>query len=164
MAYALESMLRIRKMREDRASEALVAARHAQEKAATELRRRERKHGDWLETKEERRDRVFAPIMGVSVTRDAIDIARETVSGIDEEGILLHDGVVRAKAELETRVKEAEQARGRHVAAMRDHEKIEQHKSVWREEDRRAQEYASDAELEEFAGRKMTDDDSDDFD
>ena len=164
MAYALESMLRIRKMREDRASEALVAARHAQEKAATELRRRERKHGDWLETKEERRDRVFAPIMGVPVTRAAIAIARETVSGIDEEGILLHDGVVRAKAELETRVKEAEVARGRHIAAMRDHEKIEQHKSVWRDEDRRAQEYAADAELEEFAGRRMTDDDSDDFD
>ena len=164
MAYQLESMLRIRKMREDRASEALVAARHAQEKAATELRRRERKHGDWLETKEERRDRVFAPIMGVPVTRDEIDIARETVSGIDEEGILLLDGVVRAKAELEEREKEAEQAHGRHLVAMRDHEKIEQHKSVWREEDRRAQEYAADAELEEFAGRKMTDDDSDDFD
>ena len=164
MAYALESMLRIRKMREDRASEALVAARHAQEKAATELRRRERKHGDWLETKEERRDRVFAPIMGVPVTRDDIDIVRETVSGIDEEGILLHDGVVRAKSELETRVKESEQARARHIVAMRDHEKIEQHKSVWREEDRRAQEYAADAELEEFTGRKMVDDDSDDFD
>lgn len=164
MAYALESMLRIRKMREDRASEALIAARHAQEKAATELRRRERKHAGWLETKEERRDRVFAPIMGVPVTRDEIDIARETVSGIDEEGVLLHDGVVRAKAELEAREKESEQARGRHIVAMRDHEKIEQHKSVWREEDRRAQEYAADAELEEFTGRRMTDDDSDEFD
>lgn len=164
MAYALESMLRIRRMREDRASETLVAARHAQEQAATELRRRQRKHGDWLETKEERRDRVFAAVMGVPVRRDAIDLARESVSRIDEEGVLLEDGVVRARAELEAREKESEQARTKFLAATRNREKIDQHKSLWMESERKAQEAAADAELEEFAGRRMTDDDSDEFD
>ena len=164
MAYALQPMLRIREVREDKAQTALAGARRVRREAERTREAREKDFAKFEETKEERRDRVFAPIMGVPVTRDEIDIARETVSGIDEEGVLLHDGVVRAKAELEAREKESEQARGRHIVAMRDHEKIEQHKSVWREEDRRAQEYAADAELEEFTGRRMTDDDSDDFD
>ena len=43
MAYALESMLRIRVMREDRAGKDLVAARHAREVAQVELDTRKRK-------------------------------------------------------------------------------------------------------------------------
>ena len=164
MAYQLESMLRIRKMREDRASEALIAASHAQELASERLLACERKRDGWERTKDARRDRVYAAIMGVPVKRADIDLAKESVSRIDEEGALLHDGVVRAQAELDSRRRESEKARERHVVAMRNREKIEQHRSLWEVEDQREREFAAEAELEEFAGRRMTDVESDDFD
>ena len=106
MAYALESMLRIRVMREDRAGKDLVAARHAREVAQTELDARRRRLDDYAQTKEERRDRVFDTIMGRPVPRDEIDLVRTAISQIDEEGVLLTDGVHRAGADLETKEQE----------------------------------------------------------
>ena len=76
MAYALESMLRIRVMREDRAGKDLVAARHAREVAQVELDARKRKLDAYAQTKEERRDKVFDTILGRPVPRDEIDRVR----------------------------------------------------------------------------------------
>ena len=164
MAYALESMLRIRVMREDRAGKDLVAARHAREAAQTELDARKRKLHAYAQTKEVRRDRVFDTIIGRPVPRDEIDRVRTAISQIDEEGVLLTDGVRRAEADLETKEQEAEKAHGRFISALKERAKVSQHKEIWMEEDRRIQELRADAEMEEFTGRKMTDDDSDDFD
>ncbi len=164
MAYALESMLRIRVMREDRAGKDLVTARHAREVAQVELDARKRKLDAYAQTKEERRDKVFDTIMGRPVPRDEIDRVRTAISQIDEEGVLLTDGVHRAEADLETKEQETEKAHGRFIAAVKERAKVSQHREIWMEEDRRMQELRADAEMEEFTGRKMTDDDSDDFD
>ena len=164
MAYALESMLRFRVMREDRAGKDLVAARHAREVAQVELDARKRKLDDYAQTKDERRDRVFETILMRPVPRDEIDRVRSAISQIDEEGVLLTDGVRRAEADLETMELETDKAHGRFVAAVKERAKVSQHKEIWMEEDRRMQELRADAEMEEFTGRKMTDDDSDDFD
>ena len=164
MAYALESMLRIRVMREDRAGKDLVTARHAREMAQTELEARKRKLVDYDQTKEERRDKVFETIMMRPVPRDEIDRVRSAISQIDEEGVLLTDGVHRAEADLEAKAQEADKAHGRFIVAVKERAKVSQHKEIWAEEDRRMQELRADAEMEEFTGRKMTDDDSDDFD
>ena len=164
MAYALESMLRIRVMREDRAGKDLVAARHAREMAQVELEARKQKLSDYAQTKDERRDRVFETILMRPVPRDEIDRVRSAISQIDEEGVLLTDGVRRAEADLEEKGQEADKAHGRFIAAVKERAKVSQHKEIWAEEDRRMQELRADAEMEEFTGRKMTDDDSDDFD
>ena len=87
MAYALESMLRIRVMREDRAGKDLVSARHAREVAQVELDSRKRKLDDYAQTKDERRDRVFETILMRPVPRDEIDRVRSAISQIDEEGV-----------------------------------------------------------------------------
>lgn len=164
MAYALESMLRIRVMREDRAGKDLVAARHAREMAQVELEARKQKLSDYAQTKDERRDRVFETILMRPVPRDEIDRVRSAISQIDEEGVLLTDGVRRAEADLEAKGQEAEKAHGRFIAAVKERAKVSQHREIWAEEERRMQELRADAEMEEFTGRKMTDDDSDDFD
>ena len=118
----------------------------------------------YAQTKEERRDRVFDTIIGRPVPRDEIDRVRTAISQIDEEGVLLTDGVRRAEADLETKEQETDKAHGRFVAAVKERAKVSQHREIWMEEDRRMQELRADAEMEEFTGRKMTDDDSDDFD
>ena len=164
MAYALESIRRVRVMREDRAGKDLVAARHAREVAQVELDARKRKLDDYAQTKDERRDRVFETILMRPVPRDEIDRVRSAISQIDEEGVLLTDGVRRAEADLEAKGQEADKAHGRFIAAVKERAKVSQHREIWAEEERRMQELRADAEMEEFTGRKMTDDDSDDFD
>lgn len=164
MACALQSMLRIREMREERSGKELVAARHQRELAAGEVTKRTRELERYRETKEERRDEVFAAVMGRTVSLDELAQARAAVSRIDEEGSLLADGVTRAKADLAVKEEAAEAARGSYVIASRNHQKVVMHKAIWQEEERRAEEYAADAEMEEFTGRRMTDEESDDFD
>ncbi len=164
MAYLLQSLLNIREMREDRAGKALVAARHSRDLAKTELENRRVKLARYEGEKESRRDKVFAAIIGRAVSRQDIDLAREAVARIDEEGALLKDGVVRAEGELEAKEVEADKANKLFVVATRSHQKIVQHRAIWEAEEKKLAEQAADREMEEFTGRKMTDDDSDDFD
>ena len=147
MGYALESMRKIRTMREERAGTELTGARRA--RAAAER---------------ERDEKAEAAVMGRRVTRDVLDRAREAVTRIDEEGVLLEEAERAAQATLETRDREADAAKVRYAAAARNKAKIEQHRHVWEEEDRRLQELRADMELEEFTGRRLTSDDDDTFD
>lgn len=164
MAYALQSMLRIREMREDKAQTALTVARRIREDA--ESRRDDRKTdlAKYEETRDERRDAVFDAVMGKVVTMENIEVMQESVARIDEEGVLLRDnlrqaeGVVTEKTDLET------QAHDAYNAAQKNKMKIEEHRAMWEEEDRKEREYRADAEMEDFTGRKQVDDDDDTFD
>ncbi|MBR0459672.1 MAG: YscO family type III secretion system apparatus protein [Victivallales bacterium] len=164
MPYALESMLRIREMREDRASKELVAARHARELAANELTARRDSLQKYNTTKEERRDKVFDTILHRPVPREEIDAVNSAIAQIDEEGILLANGVQRAQEDLEDKTKEADKAHGRYIVSVKEHAKVTQHKAIWAEEERKLQELQEDAEMEEFTGRKLTNDDDDSID
>lgn len=164
MAYLLQSLLNIRQMREDRAGKELVTARHNRDLARAELENRRIKLTRYEGEKDSRRDKVFAAIIGRAVSRQDIDLAREAVARIDEEGALLKDGVVRAQGDLDAKEAEADKANKLFIVATKSHQKIEQHRAIWEAEERKQAEQAADREMEEFTGRKMTDDDSDDFD
>ena len=164
MAYVLESMLRIREMREDRAGKELVAARHARDTAVAERTACRERVQQYAQTKEERRDSVFATILNRPVPRSEIDLVNQAIASIDEEGVLLNDALHRAEAAVEERNAEAEKAHGRYVVSVKEHAKVTQHKAIWEEAERREQEQRADAEMEEFTGRRLTDDDADDLD
>lgn len=155
MAYALQSMLKIRVMREDRAGTALTAARRARQAAEAELEDRRRDRERYLETKEERRDRLFDQVMGRPVAMEEIDRVRDAVTLVDEEGVLLEQAEQKAEDALETRRREAESARVRFVAASRNRMKIDEHRNIWIEEMRLEEERAADAEMEEFTGKRQ---------
>ena len=152
MAYALQSMLKIRVMREDRASAALAAARHARAEAERKRKEREADLAKYEETKEERRDAIFDTVIGKVVSRDGLDRTLEGVAAIDREGTLLKNNV----SEAESVVKEKEgletAAHGAYNAALKNRMKIVEHRKVWEEEERREAEYRAEAELEDFVG------------
>lgn len=155
MAYALQSMLKIRGMREERAQTELAAARSARAQAQHELEKKIEERQKFEETKEERRDKIFATVMGRVVSMTDLDQVRSAVSGIDEQGMLLEEAEHKAEHVLEEREAETEVARGRFAAASKDLAKIVEHKSVWEEEYAKMQEMVADAEMEEFTGKKL---------
>ena len=164
MAYALNAMLKIRTMREDRAGTELTGARRARTAAERVRDEKEEDLRRFDETKEARRDRIYGAVMGRVVSRDDLDRARDAVTRIDEQGMLLEEAERRAEEDLEKRDREAEAARVRYVAASKKKAKIDQHRLVWELEDRREQERLADAEMEEFTGRRLTSDDDDALD
>jgi len=154
MRYPLQSMLTIRRMREDRAAGELTHARHVRENAAETLVRKSEALESFEATKDERRDRVYETVMGRLVKRENLDRVREAVMRIDEEGLLLAEDRRKAAEVLEEKKEEESRAHVRYVAATREHTKIDEHRTMWMDEDRRAQERAEDAELEEFTGKR----------
>lgn len=157
MAYALQSMLRIRTMREDRASAELSAARQAVRQAEQALQERKDELKQYQDTKEERRDRIYQAVMGHSITRDELDRVLEGVARIDEEGALKADNVNLAQAELKTKEGEAEVARAGFVKASKERMKISEHKAMWLAEEAKEQEHRQEVELEDFTGKKNVD-------
>ena len=151
MAYALQSMLKIRGLREERAQAELVQAKAVLAQAERELRKRADARVEYEAGKEERRDKVYAAVIGRTVKMDDLDRARSAVTLIDEEGILLAEAERKARAVFTEKERAAEAARGVLAMATRNKEKIVQHRRVWEEEDRRARERIADAEMDEFA-------------
>lgn len=162
--YALESLLKIRVMREDRAGTELTGARRARSAAERVHDEKEAAVETFMTHKDERRDKIYEAVMGRIVTMDDLDRARDAVSKIDEEGVLLEEAERRAKVELDQKTEVAERAHVRFVAATKDKTKIDLHRAAWEEEDRKMREMQADAEMEEFTGRKLTSDDDDTFD
>ena len=155
MGYALQSLLRIRLMREDRASSELTAARQAVARAQDALDARKRELADYNKTREERRDRIYATVMGRPVTREQLDLAQEGVARIDEEGTLKADNVARAESDLHAREKAVEVAHSNFVVASKNRMKIDEHKADWLIRDAKEQDARAEGELEDFTGRKQ---------
>ena len=158
MAYALQSMLRIRTMREDRAATELTAARREVLRAQERLSQRKSDLAEYEATKESRRDRIVKAVIGRAVSMEDLDLAREGVARIDEEGILKADNVVQAEAELQKCRDSAETFRRAFVSASKNRMKITEHRAIWEAEEQAEAEYRSEMELEDFTGKKVIDD------
>ena len=154
MSYTLQPLLRIRMMREDRATGELTAARLALAAAEEALAARQRDFAEWEETKEERRDRIYDAIIGHKVSMEQLDIANEGVARIDEEGVLKADNVKRAEGVVKEKSDAAETARANLNLAIKNRMKIDEHRAVWLAEDAKAQEARAEGELEDFVVRK----------
>ena len=141
-------------MREDRATGELTAARQALAAAEEALAARRRELADYEATREERRDRIYATVMGRAVSREQLDMATEGVARIDEEGALKTDNVSRAETVRQEREEAADAARERLNLAIKNRMKIDEHRSVWLADEAKAQEARAEGELEDFTVRK----------
>ena len=144
-------------MREDRAAGELTAARQALVAAEETLAARRRELEDFEATKDERRDSIYAAVMGRTVSREQLDMVTEGVARIDEEGVLKADNVVRAEGVLHEKEEASAAAQSALNLAIKNRMKIEEHRQQWVEQDRKEQERLEDIELEDFTGRKQDD-------
>ena len=154
MGYLLQPLLKIRLMREDRAAGELTAARQSREAAEVALEERRNDLAKYEETKDERRDRIYATIIGQTVSRDKLDLASEGIARIDEEGVLKLDNVRRAEEDVRSRLSQENEARQRLNLATKERMKIDEHKAIWNAAAAAEEEYRAEGELEDFTVRK----------
>lgn len=158
MAYALDSLMKIRIRREDAARSELTAARLRMSEAQNELEARKEEFRLFEETKDARRDRIYAAILGRTIGADELELAREGVSRIDEEGNLKADNIVRAEGVVRERQKEVERAREGFVFATKNRMKIDEHRNSWLIAETAREDCRQEIELEDFTGKKVSDD------
>lgn len=158
MAYALQSLLMIRTRREDTARGELVAARQRMSQAQQELSDRKAELQAYEATREERRNRIFSTIIGRVVTQSDLELAREGVARIDEEGNLRQNNVLRAEDRLREREQEVDTARNGFVIATKNRMKLDEHRQDWMKQESILEDHRQEIELEDFTGKKVQDD------
>lgn len=158
MAYALESLLTIRTRREDTARGELVSARLKMSQAQQELETRKAELQAYEATREDRRNRIYSAVIGRVVTQSDLELAREGVARIDEEGNLRQNNVRHAQDRLRERETEVETAREGFVLATKNRMKLDEHRRDWMKQASLLEEYRQEIELEDFTGKKVQDD------
>ena len=141
-------------MREDRASAELAAARQEVVRAQQEQEARQEELRQFEETKDERRDRIYAAVLGHTVRRSELDQALEGIARIDEEGQLKADNVALAAAKVKEKEEQSEEARRHFAKASKERMKISEHRVLWLEAEAKELEHKQEVELEDFTSKR----------
>lgn len=149
--YVLEDLVRVRQHREEQASEAVTKARRflkeaqaAHVKAQTELA----EYTVWRVTEERRKlDSLMKRVLRLGEISDV----RAEIALLREREFEFVDRVKQAEAAVVRAEEHLDQCRVRHAQAVRELEKILEHKTTWQREAALETERAEDAELEDFS-------------
>lgn len=159
-AYPLEALLRVRRLRESDAERAVSAAQSALRAAREALEAKKAAFEQWLRWRAEEVDRRYAAFLGKKTAIAGVLDFNGGIAALYAEEAVKKAEVASAEkdvADCEARLEEARAAAKR---ARKNTAKIEIHKSVWMEDEKKERERAEDKEFEEFKGASPADADS----
>ena len=156
--YPLDDLLRVRRFREDHAATELQNRRKAVEAAEQALAQRRRAVADYHAWRLRREDELYHDVLQKAVTRQDLDDLKLTIEALRTEELNLHEQVVEAERQLSAARAAAQSAHAAWTRAVRNREKIDEHKEHWSEAIAREIEYSQDLELEDFRVRTPDDD------
>lgn len=150
-AYLLQDLVRVRELREDRASKEVTRARNQVEEAKRILREREETLKAYKAWRVEEEDRLIQTIMLKKVKLGEITDLRLEILALREKELEHIDAVKQAEGDLDKALEQLEKARMAHIKATQELEKLIEHRETWDEEMRSEFERAEDLEMEEFS-------------
>ncbi|WP_300717860.1 YscO family type III secretion system apparatus protein [uncultured Desulfovibrio sp.] len=158
-SYPLQALLSVRLYREDAARNGLRVAERLLVQAREDVVRCREELERYRSWRVEEEGRRYAAILGKVLSLDEIAGFRASLGALavgEEERIQAVGRAQDAVARQETAVARARQAV---AVARREAAKIETHRDIWREGDKKERERLEDLELEEFAGPPPAPDD-----
>ncbi|PTY05033.1 hypothetical protein DB346_02425 [Verrucomicrobia bacterium LW23] len=153
MKYALQDLLRLRKLREADAGNAVTRARKAVAAAEEALAAQKKALEDYRAHRIREEDRLYNSVINKQVQLLDLDEVKQAIAWLRERELLEIKKVTEAELAV-TQAKEAlAKAQAHYQQAVRDSQKIEEHKAMALAEWQQEQELIADRELEEFTPR-----------
>lgn len=149
-AYPLESLLTVRRFREEAARRKVNSARLAAIEARNEIERCKKALEDWRVWREAEVERRYEAIIGASLPVSKLNDFNRALAklGQDElEQVMKVDAAEREAQKAEAAFEKAKRAA---VAAGQGTAKIEKHRELWREDMKKEAEHAEEREFEDF--------------
>lgn len=146
--YELTDLLKVRELREDAASKEVTRAQEKLESCEAYLERKKKELEDYKQWRPGEEDRLFAKIMKKEISQEKLNEVKAQVAILREKELVIEKEVEEAEDALE-------QAKENHRKAMRELEKIKEHKIHWTEEAKKEAEFLADKEMEEFRKHTM---------
>lgn len=158
-SYPLQALLSVRLYREEAARNGLRVAERLLAQAREDVVRCREELERYRSWRVEEEGRRYAAILGKAMSLDEIADFRASLGSLavgEEERVQDVGRAQDAATRQEAAVARAHQAV---AAARREAAKIETHRDIWRESDKKERERLEDLELEEFAGLSSVPDD-----
>lgn len=153
MKYPLEELLRVRRLREDDATNELTRRRREVEQAERMLEQRQRELEEYTAWRIQREAELYEQVIGKQVPLKALDDLKKDIQILRDQEITYQERILAAEkalAEAKARLVEAQAA---YQATRKDRQKIDEHKGIWAAEAAREYEAGQELELEDFKVR-----------
>ncbi|OHE74001.1 MAG: hypothetical protein A2007_02550 [Verrucomicrobia bacterium GWC2_42_7] len=149
MKYELEDLLRVRKIRKDKAADNVKKARLALKKAEDVVEAANRRLSEYKLFKVKEVERLYGAVMKKNVPKEGIENLQIELAFLDKK-ILEYETALQDAIEAHKKAQKYLDDRvGALQQATRNMQKIEEHKQTWIEEDSKILELSQDKELED---------------
>lgn len=162
--YVLQDLLNIRNMREDEAHQAIQVAKYKVEEAIKLIEQKIKEKEDYVAWRLKREIELYDGIKGKKVKLQDLDDLKNRIFMLRQRDLAFEKAIEdakQAKIEAEKKVEEAIQ---KHKAAVKERQKIEEHKKIWLDEKLAEENEKEEKEAEDFTKRKDEDNPDDDDD
>jgi hypothetical protein len=151
--YPLQDLLRLRKLREDDASNAVTRARKAVRDAEDALEAQKKALEDYRIYRVKEEDRLYEQIILKQIHLTDLDDVKQAIGWLRERELMEIKKVADAESVVQKANEAVVDAQKVYQQAVRDTQKIEEHKALAMAEWQKEQERNADLELEEFTPR-----------
>jgi hypothetical protein len=149
--YLLQDLVRVRQHREEQASEAVARARRLLKDAQARLTQAQKDLADYTVWRVQEERRRLDALMRRVLKLGELSDARQDIALLREREFEFVDQVTQAEAAVTKAETHLDECRQRHAQAVRDLEKLLEHRTLWQRERAQEMERAEDIELEEFS-------------
>ena len=156
MKYALEDLLRVRRFREDKAAAEVVESREQLADAESQLEQRRQELQDHLQWRLRREEELYQEIMQREVHLKDLEDVKSRVQVMRDKDQSYQEKVITAKKKVDDAQRQLDTAREAHLLAVRNREKLDEHKSMWLDESHQELEAKAETEMEDFQVKPNT--------
>lgn len=148
--YPLQALLQVRRIRENKARTAVATAQKQLAAARALLEEKKVELENYRRWRVEEEERLLNDLIGKPVRVGVLTDTRMQIASMREKEIDYQDAIRQAEKKVDEAEEALADARRKLAKATREMLKLEEHRSIWREEQRLEQERFADAELEDF--------------
>ena len=160
--YVLEPLLDIRKKREDELTQQLIKARNDLQAAEDARDKAKQELEDYIAEMPEKKARLYATVMNTVVKREQLDKLKEALADLERQRMVLAEKLDKAEQNVVQARQTLEQTQKNLLAATKNKIKLDTHKDIWLEEEKRIEEENAEKELEDLHNKVSPVGDDDD--
>ena len=148
--YVLEPLLDIRKKREDDLQQQLRKARNDLQMAEDARDKAKQDLEDYVADMPEKKARLYAAVMNMVVKREQLDKLKEALADLERQRLVLAEKLEKAEQNVVQAQQTLEQTQKNLLAATKNKMKLDTHKDIWLEEEKRIEAENEEKELEDL--------------
>ena len=148
--YVLDPLLDIRKKREDDLQQQLRKARNDLQMAEDARDKAKQELEDYVADMPEKKARLYAAVMNMVVKREQLDKLKEALADLERQRLVLAEKLEKAEQNVVQARQTLEQTQKNLLAATKNKMKLDTHKDIWLEEEKRIEAENEEKELEDL--------------